>query len=229
MLRKAGITVKCNFSLFWHKKRVSANNTSMNQIIALKKTNQKRKNLFKLQFVVSILALIISGFYYLRKWKKESEMEKLSQMMNQVFQVEAMYSARKTNTEAVQKESLYFGKITIPKLELEYSVFNECTDELLKILPCKFYGDNIEKQGNIGSAGHNYDDQRFFGNLNQLKKGDSVYLESQNGTQYQYIVYDKYKVAPDDFKCLQPKRKYDLTLLTCDNFNHKRLVIKASR
>ena len=80
----------------------------MNQIIALKKTNKKRKNLFKLQFVVSIFALIISGFYYLRKWKKESEMEKLSQMMNQVFQVEAMYSARKTNTEAVQKESLYF-------------------------------------------------------------------------------------------------------------------------
>ena len=156
-------------------------------------------------------------------------MASLSQMMNQVFQVEAMYSGVKTSTEINTQENQYFGKITIPKLELEYSVFNQCTDELLKILPCKFYGENLEKQGNIGIAAHNYDDNRFFGNLNQLKKGDSIYLENQNGKQYQYIVYDKYKVAPDDFKCLQPKRKYDLTLLTCDNFNQKRLVIKASR
>lgn len=208
---------------------MNANNITMNQIIALKKNNPKRKNLFKLQFVVSILALLISGFFYLRKWKRENEMASLSQMMNQVFQVEAMYSGVKTSTEINTQENQYFGKITIPKLELEYSVFNQCTDELLKILPCKFYGENLEKQGNIGIAGHNYDDNRFFGNLNQLKKGDSIYLENQNGKQYQYIVYDKYKVAPDDFKCLQPKRKYDLTLLTCDNFNQKRLVIKASR
>lgn len=208
---------------------MNANNITMNQIIALKKINPKRKNLFKLQFIVSILALLISGFFYLRKWKRENEMVSLSQMMNQVFQVEAMYSGVKTSTEINTQENQYFGKITIPKLELEYSVFNQCTDELLKILPCKFYGENLEKQGNIGIAGHNYDDNRFFGNLNQLKKGDSIYLENQNGKQYQYIVYDKYKVAPDDFKCLQPKRKYDLTLLTCDNFNQKRLVIKASR
>lgn len=67
----------------------------MNQIIALKQMNKKRKNLFKIQFVVSILALIILCFFYLKKWKKDREMAQISQMMNQVFQVETMYLARK--------------------------------------------------------------------------------------------------------------------------------------
>ena len=200
----------------------------MNQIIVLKQKNQKQKKFFKTQFVVSLLIVFGLGFYYLRNWKKSQEMSAVSESVNQAFQLEKIYVAQKSSREA-KRQNPYFGKITIPAIELEYSVFNECTDELLKILPCKFYGVEMQEKGNICIAGHNYDDNRFFGNLNKLKKGDTIYLEDLMGNKHQYRIYDKYKVAPNDFECLKAQRKYDLTLVTCDNLNDKRFVIKASR
>lgn len=77
--------------------------------------------------------------------------------------------------------------------------------------------------------GHNYHDTRFFSQLNKLKVGDFIYLGDLQGKNYPYVVYDKYKVKPDDFECLKPKKTYDLTLITCDNTNEKRFIIKAQK
>lgn len=156
-------------------------------------------------------------------------MQKVSQIINQAFEVETVYQAQKADIEQRMTQNKYLGKIVIPKINLEYSVFNECSDELLKILPCKFYGVNLNEKGNICIAGHNYNDTRFFSKLDKLKKGDTVYLGDLNGLNYKYVVYDKYKVQPNDFECLKPMKKYDLTLVTCDNSNGKRLVIRAGR
>ena len=196
----------------------------MNQIIVVKPINKKIRNFFRIQLTISISIVILMCIFYAQNWRKRQEKGRISEAMNQAFKLETVYSAQKDDSK-----NQYFGKITIPKIKLEYTIFNECNDELLKILPCKFYGGNIKESGNIGIAGHNFDDNRFFGNLNQLKKGDTIYLEDQNGAKYQYRVYDKYKVNPDDFECLKATKKYDLTLVTCDNLNQKRLVVKASR
>ena len=199
----------------------------MNQIIVVKSIYKKRQRFFQLQLVVSILALLVLLFFSFVKGKRRREMSQISDMMNQVFQVETIYAT--CQKESSQAEKQYFCKIRIPKINLEYSVFNRCDEELLQILPCRFYGAEIGERGNIAIAGHNYEDDRFFGNLNQLKKGDTIYLEDLKGTKYRYLVYDKYKVTPDDFSCLTANRKYDLTLVTCDNVQQKRLIIKASR
>ncbi len=202
---------------------------NMNQIIVVKQIYKKQKNFFKIQFIISILVVFILGINYLQNWKRNQEMTQISNTLNKAFKMETMYSAQKSRQEIPTKKSPYFGKILIPKINLEYSIFNECSDELLRILPCKFYGVNLGEKGNIAIAGHNYDDNRFFGNLETLKNGDSIFLQTLAGENYRYIVYDKQKVQPDDFKCLEANRKYDLTLVTCDNLNNKRLIIKASR
>lgn len=201
----------------------------MNQIMMIKPENKLHKNFFKIQFILSILVLIFLSFYCAKKWKQEQEIQKVSQVVNQAFELETVYQTQKAAIEEKVSENKYFGKITIPKIDLAYSIFNECNDELLKILPCKFYGANLNEKGNICIAGHNYNDTRFFSKLDKLDKGDTIYLGDLNGQNYQYIVYDKYKVEANDFACLKPVRKYDLTLVTCDNTNGKRLVVRASR
>ena len=62
-----------------------------------------------------------------------------------------------------------------------------------------------------------------------MKKGDKIYLSDLNGQEYEYVVYEKYKVNPEDMECLKPNRMYDLTLITCDDSNQKRWIVKASR
>lgn len=212
-----------------NKKQNVENNKHMNQILLVKPDNKLHKKFFKLQFVLSILVLVFLGFYSVQKWKQEQEMHKVSQVVNQAFELETVYQAQKTVIEEKLAQNKYFGKITIPKIELEYTIFNECNDELLKILPCKFYGADFNEKGNICIAGHNYNDTRFFSKLDKLSKGDSIYLGDLNGHNYQYMVYDKYKVEANDFECLKPIKKYDLTLITCDNTNGKRLIVRASR
>ncbi len=200
----------------------------MNQIIITKPVNKLHKRFFKGQLIISIVALIFLGFYSFQKWNQEKQIAKVSQVMNQAFSVEVVYKAQKTQVQEMD-ENQYFGKIRIPKINLEYSVFRQCNDALLKLLPCKFFGVDLGEKGNICIVGHNYKDTRFFSELNQLKKGDKIYLSDLNGQEYEYVVYEKYKVNPEDMECLKPNRMYDLTLITCDDSNQKRWIVKASR
>lgn len=220
--------MESRFLLLFKNKNVYRDNTiNMNQILLVKKVNKTHKRIFLIQFIVSIIFVIYLSFNYFIQLKKEKDLEVISQTLNKSFEVESVYKIQKTSLENQDKR--YFGKIIIPKIKLEYSVFNECNDELLKILPCKFYGKNIEKRGNVCIAGHNYNDDRFFGNLSHLNKNDIIYLNTENGKKYQYYIYDIYKVESDDFECLKSNKMYELTLLTCDNKSGKRLVVKASR
>ena len=131
----------------------------------------------------------------------------------------------------VQKYSMVsFGIIEIPKIDLYYPVFSHLTEDLLKIAPCKFYGNTPDQNGNICIAGHNYDNSLFFSNLSNLSLNDEIYIFDNNGTQYVYFVYDLYEVVDSD---LSPIFDYNqnaktLTLVTCNNFNSNRIILKAN-
>ncbi len=77
--------------------------------------------------------------------------------------------------------------------------------------------------------GHNYKNGQFFGNLKELKNGDNVFLIPYKGNAEIYKVYDKYIVDETDMRCISQDTngKIELTLITCDNDNTKRLVIKC--
>ena len=107
----------------------------MNQIIMIRKENKLHKKFFKLQFIISVLVLIFLGLYCAKKWKDEQEIQKVSQVVNQAFELETVYQTQRTTKAQQINQNRYFGKIIIPKINLDYSVFNECNDELLKILP----------------------------------------------------------------------------------------------
>ena len=100
---------------------------------------------------------------------------------------------------------------------------------MLKISPCKFYGKSLEEKGNICIAAHNYNDNRFFGRLNELKEKDLIKMIDIEGREYNYIIYDKYETDDEDFSILKSNKEYELTLLTCNNSNENRIIIKAYR
>lgn len=77
--------------------------------------------------------------------------------------------------------------------------------------------------------GHNYKNGKFFGNLKKMEKGDNIFLLSSKGNEQKYKVYDIYIVDETDMSCTSQETngKIELTLITCDNDNKKRLVVKC--
>lgn len=86
------------------------------------------------------------------------------------------------------------------------------------------------KYGNLVIVGHNYKNDQFFGNLEELEKGDTIFILSSKGSAQMYKVYDTYIVDETDMSCTSQETngKIELTLITCDNNdNKKRLVVKC--
>lgn len=126
---------------------------------------------------------------------------------------------------------VFFGIIEIEKINLYYPVFSQLTEDLLKISPCKFYGDRPNDNGNICIAGHNYDNSLFFSKISTLSINDKISIFDNTGTQYIYFVYDIYEVSASD---LSPVLDYDdkektLTLVTCNNLNSNRIILRAKQ
>jgi sortase A len=91
-----------------------------------------------------------------------------------------------------------------------------------------------EEEANVYIAGHRlgYDDTnsyRAFYDLEDLKKGDEVYIEDAEGRQYTYEVFQKFIVEPTDLSVLAPLEGRNIvTLQTCTLPDYSdRVVVRA--
>ena len=121
------------------------------------------------------------------------------------------------------------GGIGIPKININYPIVYETTEEYLKIAPTKLFGPEINQVGNFCIVGHNYKNEQFFSRLSELEINDKVYLIDNKGESLTYSVYDKYEVQEDDLSCTNQDTNgnVELTLITCTNKKSKRLVVKC--
>ena len=171
----------------------------MNQILSTSlgkdKKNLKIKDWFKFQFSISITIIVIIILICLFYWNYLSKKEKFSDNLISSYQIYRLYNSTEntTNSEKNVNNSL-FGIIDIPKIKLYYPVFSYLTEELLKTSPCKFYGDSLDKNGNICIAGHNYDNSLFFSQIGTLLPNDEISFFDNMGKKYVYVVYDIYEV-----------------------------------
>lgn len=195
----------------------------MNQILFNKKEANRIKYIFKVQFVISIIVAIILITYFVINYKDEGNLEELSKIINKNIEITFFYNTEKASIDL----SPYLGKIIIEKINLEYSIFKEMNEELLKISPCKFYGSNIGEKGNICIAGHNYNNSKFFSRLDELEVYDRIKLINLNGEEFEYIVFDIFETQDNDMSILKHTKNFELTLLTCNNSNKKRIIVKA--
>ncbi len=208
----------------------------MNQILCTKIKNDKKLNshLFKVQFTISIIIIVILiGFIVYTSYSLQNK-ENLSNNLIGNYNIYKLYAdVSSNNNDLVQdtQANNLFGIIEIPKINLYYPVFSNLSEDNLKVSPCKFYGDSLDDNSNICIAGHNYNNDMFFSKINLLSSNDEIFIYDNLGKKYTYIVFKNYEVKEDD---LSPIYDYDkntkeLTLITCNNLNNNRFIIKAKQ
>lgn len=199
----------------------------MNQILETKNKIKNYRKIFKIQFIISFLAIIILFIYILKESNiKENEYE-ITKIVSQNAKIVSLFESY--NSEEYYKNDIYFCTLKIEKINLEYFVYKNYTENNLKILPCKFSGVNLNENGNICIMGHNYFDDRFFGNINKLKIGDKIILEDLQGVEYSYYIYDIYEINENDiYEVIKNEENLKtLTLCTCTINKDTRLIVKA--
>ena len=114
----------------------------------------------------------------------------------------------------------YIGVLSIPTLSIELPVLSECDEVLLKIAPCRDYGDVTTD--NLVIAAHNY--KNHFGRLGQLTSGNEVTFTEMDGTIHSYKVSQSMVVSPNDVE-LVINSGFELALYTCDYMNQNRIAV----
>ena len=193
------------------------------------KINPFNKKLFKLQFIISIIIIITTisfSTYYFYSLKNK---EKISQNLIGNYNIYKLYAG--VEEEEKTQENNLFGIIEIPQINLYYPIFSNLTEENLKVAPCKFYGATLKDNTNICIAGHNYNNDMFFSKINLLKPNDEIFIYDNTGVKYIYQVTENYEVKEDNLSPIinySPEEKA-LTLITCNNLNNNRFIIKAKQ
>lgn len=190
-------------------------------------------------FSLLIIAIIIGIFMLLRgnnaKMRAENlleEYENTSTISNEIQADENIdfVEEPKVNIEEAIKGFDVIGKLIIEKIDLELPVILNMTDEALEVSICYYTGAKPGEKCNMVITGHNFASGAHFGNLNKLDEGDLVQLASNDGTLYEYEVYEAVVIKPDDVAALYDnENEYELSLLTCTSHGNRRYLIRCKR
>lgn len=197
----------------------------------------KKRTINILIFIVSI-AIIILGYYIFSKYYFNYINEKsIDEFLENNYKMVGSNIDddidKSTILTEIPKYKGYnvLGMIKIDKIGLAYPIIEANTnkDEALNVSIIKFYGNDLNENGNVVLAGHNYYDSTMFAKLHMLKSGDKIKIIDSSKRQVEYIIYDIYDTSPNDTKCLETLDFYtkELTLITCTKGNSQRLVVKA--
>lgn len=222
----------------------------MNQILDTKQPNNDNgncntnsklkmfKKILKFQLYFSIVLIIIIGLYVFYNTYKLSKQEKYSKQILENYNLTRLYSNVVSNNsysddnqsaDFFVDSSYVIGVIDIPKINVNYPIFSNYDENLLKISPCRFYGPLPGKNGNLCIAGHNYDNDKFFSKIALLNVNDQIILKNNYEKIFYYFVFEIYEVKNDDFSPIYnfDKNKKQLTLITCNNINKNRIILKS--
>lgn len=217
-------------------------------IRAQRRKNEKKHMSFKIvqyiigYIIVGILGYMAYGFYIEAKVRTVEEGKREQFLAEQNVQTND-YSKVKQNNERKQEKAKqdfisvptkYEGykvdcRLEVPKIKLNTNVLTNYTKSGLKICASKYYGPSANEVGNYCIAGHNYNKKNMFNHLINLKIGDNIYLTDNNNGKVEYIIYDMYRVRPENVEPLSQEtgEEKEITLITCVNYSTKRLVVKA--
>lgn len=119
--------------------------------------------------------------------------------------------------------------LSIPSLGIEYPVLSKTSEALMKVSLNKYWGANPNQVGNMCIVGHNYNDNRFFGKLNQIQMGAEIIITEMDGESLSYYVYETDMIDPYDTACTSQKTngKKEITLITCNVDGSQRFIAKA--
>lgn len=185
--------------------------------------------------IIVILILLIAIIFFISSLiHKKKTIGEIIQVNSKVIEgVEHNKEVEYIPTKILPEEIDGFkviGKLEIPKINLNTYILSDTSEKTLKTSVTKLCGPNINEAGNLCIIGHNYNKKTMFGNLKKLEKDDMAILTNPYGQKVEYIVYDTYKILPDEVGCLNQETYGDreLTLITCTTGAIKRLVVKLT-
>lgn len=193
----------------------------------------KKITIYKIILIILILIAIVLGVLVIKKDIENNKIENKTQEI--LTQIKNTNQAEDTKTETIQEidEKIegynVIGIIKIPKIDIEYPILEKTDKASLKLSITKFWGEKINQKGNVVLAGHNNLNDKMFGKIDKLEKGDIIELTDSQMVTIKYEVFDKYIVDPNDINCILPidENSREVTLITCTNRDKDRQIIKA--
>lgn len=189
----------------------------------------KNKIIFIILFVFFILVILSSLVYSYIIKNIEKKLYSFSEKLDEKYQTISLYSTNNSTNISEYSSSHIIGKISIDKINLNYSILSTCSEDLLKISPCRLCGPEPNQIGNLCIAGHNYDNGKFFSNINKLNIGDIIRIYDLSNNYLEYSIYDKFEVEINNTSVLSQNTNNirETTLITCNNQNKTRIILKA--
>lgn len=196
-----------------------------------------KRNILDICFILALIIIITLAIMQIYKQNQNSNIDVLGEMTENMPEEEIQETEEEdrliTSTcEINGKTYEIIAVLKIPTLGIEYPVLSSTSKELLKVSLNKYWGPNPNRKGNFCIVGHNYNDERFFGKLNQIKNGDKIELTDMTGTTLDYYVYNTFIAEPEDTSCTSQKEqlaegKTEITLITCTKNFKQRFIVKA--
>ena len=122
-------------------------------------------------------------------------------------------------------------KISIPAADLKPTVVVEGTGASALRAGAGHYPNTPlpGEEGNVAIAGHRTTYGKPFANLDHLKPGDEIFLETPVGKYTYKVTKDPFPISPTDFSVIAQTPGKTLTLTTCHpkGSARQRLVVKA--
>ena len=183
-----------------------------------------RRALSGLSVLLVLGGLALVGYPFATNMWTDRVQERLEEQIASP-ELQQAYKERKIETG----DSL--TRIKIPALNLDTVVVEGITPSALRAgaghypqtpLPCE--------GGNVSIAGHRTTYGRPFGNVEQLKPGDTIELTTPIGGCVYQVARDPWVVAPTEMSVIDPTAERSLTLTTCHPKGSaaQRLIVRAT-
>ena len=191
-------------------------------------------NNIKLKIILLIAIIFIAIFVISNTNKQNSNINNINYVeecliINEKEETNIIYNQNEIDFPKEIEGVEVVGKLEIPKIGLTTYILADTSKENLNKSVTKLCGPKVNGVGNLCITGHNYYNDKMFGNLNKLEIGDRIKVTDMKGNNIEYEVYDKYKVYPKETACLSQETggEREVTLITCTTGAIKRLIVKA--
>lgn len=186
--------------------------------------------------VIAIIGLYILAYKFIYTQFRERKRKEITDGI--IEKIDKKIEENKNNNVApVSEENVKYnginytvlGKLSIKKIGFYQPILKENTHGALNVSVVKIKGPDLNEEGNVVIAGHNYMRNIFFMKINRLVKNDEVVVTDLNGNSVKYYVYDYKVTSADDasyFEDIDDGGRY-ITLVTCNYGGKDRYIVKA--
>jgi len=203
---------------------------------------KSRTIVIKRKYLLFILILSIVLFFFLLICKREEDVLITNNIPNinkkEIIEENEIKTAATSKYKKIEAytnipKQLHgyevVGRLQIPKIKLDTYILSETNKNTLNVSVTKLCGPKVNGVGNFCITGHNYINDKMFSKLKKIENNDKILVTDIYDNEVEYVVYDTYKIKPDEVECLsqETEGEREITLITCTTGALKRLIVKA--